>query len=281
MHQPPFMPRESSCPADSGPEKRDPDQNMVRPHRMLHISTIRALVVRVGKGRPPFLPDPNGSNTGVHFPSKECDAYLQSYGTEIMLPPKARELARRLLADEGVAGKTEPADFAAFRVCETLRRPICALVGVAGFHPLLSRALTLAKAEALSLSAVEIAADGSVRRLDEHGLQIDEDQSREAEEILIAHLLGVLFLVIGEALASRLVTLQVLPHRGFLPKNVSMGFDAILTEVDQLQGVSTRLDGLAEQHPSVTEALMTIAGSVRNVASVLGVLVAIRSPKPN
>jgi hypothetical protein len=54
-----------------------------------------------------------------------------------MLPPKTRDLAQRLLAYEGSAGHTsEPAEFAAFRVCETLRRPVCALVGVAGFRPL-------------------------------------------------------------------------------------------------------------------------------------------------
>jgi hypothetical protein len=200
-----------------------------------------------------------------------------------MLPPQTRDLALRLLAYEGAADKTsELAEFAAFRVCESLRRPICALVGVAGFRPLLSRALTLAKAEAASLGAVEIAADGSLQREDELGLQIDEDQSREGEVILIAHLLGVLFLVVGEAVTLRLVTSQVRPHLGLLPRSgVSIGSEAILTEVDQLQGVSKRLDGLAEQHPSVTEALITIAGSIRNVASVLGVLVAVRSPRPN
>jgi hypothetical protein len=208
---------------------------------------------------------------------------LHGYGKEIMLPPMTRELAQRLLAYEGAAGKTsEPAEFPAFRACEMLRRPVCALVGVAGFHPLLSRALALAQAEAPSLSAVEIAPDGSLQCSDELGLQIDQDQFREGGIILIAHLLGVLFLVIGEAVTSRLVTFQVLPHRGFLPKSgVSIGSEAILTEVDQLHGVSTRLDGLAEQYPSVTQALMTIAGSVRSVAGVLGVLVAIRSPRPN
>jgi hypothetical protein len=200
-----------------------------------------------------------------------------------MLPPKTRELAQRLLAYEGAAGKaTEPAEFPAFRVCETLRRPVCELVGAAGFRPLLSRALALAKAEAPSLSAVEVAPDGSLQCLDELGLQIDQDQSRGGGVILVAHLLGVLFLVIGEAVTSRLVTSQVLPHRGFLPRSrESAGSEAILTEVDQLQGVGTRLDELAEQYPSVTQALMTIAGSVRNVAGVLGVLVAIRSPRPN
>ena len=88
--------------------------------------------------------------------------------------------------------------------------------------------------------------------------------------------------MIGEAVTLRLVTSQVSHHLGFLLKRgVSLDPEAILTEVDQLQGVSTRLHGLAEQYPSVTEALMTIAGSVGNVASVLGVLVAIRSPRPN
>jgi hypothetical protein len=59
-----------------------------------------------------------------------------------------------------------------------------------------------------------------------------------------------------------------------------MSFEAILNEVDQLHSVSTRLEGLAEQHPPFSEALMTIAGNVRNTAVVLAVLVAARSPRP-
>jgi len=53
-----------------------------------------------------------------------------------------------------------------------------------------------------------------------------------------------------------------------------MAFKAILDEVDQLHNVGTRLEGLAEQHPPMTEALMTIAGNVRSVATLLAVLVA-------
>jgi hypothetical protein len=53
-----------------------------------------------------------------------------------------------------------------------------------------------------------------------------------------------------------------------------MAFEAILDEVDQLHNVSTRLEGLADQHPPVSEALMTIAGNVRSTATVLAVLVA-------
>jgi hypothetical protein len=58
-----------------------------------------------------------------------------------------------------------------------------------------------------------------------------------------------------------------------------MAFEAILHEVEQLHKVSTRLDGLAEQHPPVLEALLTIAGCVRNTATLLAVLVAIKGPK--
>jgi hypothetical protein len=46
-----------------------------------------------------------------------------------------------------------------------------------------------------------------------------------------------------------------------------------LHEVQQLYNVSDRLDSLAEQHPLVSEALITISGSVRNTATLLEVLV--------
>jgi hypothetical protein len=51
---------------------------------------------------------------------------------------------------------------------------------------------------------------------------------------------------------------------------------AILHEVQQLYNVSDRLDSLADQHPFVAEALVTISGSVRNTATLLEVLVATR-----
>jgi hypothetical protein len=49
---------------------------------------------------------------------------------------------------------------------------------------------------------------------------------------------------------------------------------AILREVQQLYNVSDRLVSLAEQHPLVSEALVSISGSVRNTATLLEVLVA-------
>ena len=45
-------------------------------------------------------------------------------------------------------------------------------------------------------------------------------------------------------------------------------------EIHQLHSVSNRLKSLAEQHPLVSEALVTISGSVRNTAILLEVLVA-------
>jgi hypothetical protein len=52
-----------------------------------------------------------------------------------------------------------------------------------------------------------------------------------------------------------------------------MAFEAILKEVDQLNLAGDRIEGLAEHHPPVSEALITIAGSVRSTATVLAVLV--------
>ena len=201
----------------------------------------------------------------------------------MMLPPQTRELAQRLIAYESAAGKTsEPTKFAAFRVCETLRQPLSALAGVAGFRSLLSRALTLARTEAPGLRAVQVAADGSLQGLDELELQIDKDLAREAGVILIAQLIGLLLFFMGEGLTVKLVISEVLPQLKFLPTSgVPIGFEAILNEVDQLQNISARLDGLAEQNPSVTEALMTIADSVRTTAAVLAVVAVVKSPKPN
>jgi hypothetical protein len=49
---------------------------------------------------------------------------------------------------------------------------------------------------------------------------------------------------------------------------------AILHEVQKLYKVNDRLESLAEQHPVVSEALITISGSVRNAATLLEVMIA-------
>ncbi len=201
----------------------------------------------------------------------------------MMIPSQTRDLALQLLAGEGIAGNTsQPAEFAAFGVCERLRQPLITLAGVSGFRSLLSRALTLAKAEAPSLTAIQVAADGSLQGLDELRPQVDADQAREAGIILITQLLGLLVRVVGEAMTLQLVTSEILPDFRFVSKSgIPLGFEAIVNEVDDLQGVSARLQGLAEQYPPVAEALMSISGNVLNTATVLAVVAAIKSPKPN
>jgi hypothetical protein len=200
-----------------------------------------------------------------------------------MIPSQTRDLAQRLLGYQNAAGKTsEPTEVAAFGVCERLRQPLITLAGVAGFRSLLSRALTLARAEAPSLSAVQVAADGSLQGLDELRPQVDADQAREAGIILITQLLTLLVRVVGEATTLQLVTSEILPDFRFLSKSgIPIGFEAIVNEVDDLQGVSARLERLAEQYPPVAEELMSISGNVLNTATVLAVVAAVKSPKPN
>jgi hypothetical protein len=124
-----------------------------------------------------------------------------------------RDLAQRLLDYEAFAEKTsEPAESATLRVYEKLRRELGEFAGIAGFQSLASRALVLAKTEAPILSAVRVDADGSLQGLGEIEHQFDIDKIRAGEFpageggiILIARLLGLLHLLLGEALTLRLL----------------------------------------------------------------------------
>ncbi len=123
------------------------------------------------------------------------------------------DLAHRLVAYEAVTGKTsDPMESAALRVYEKLRQGLGEFAGVAGFQSLASRALVLARSEAPGLDAARISADGSLRGLGEFENQIDiaEDRAREypvGEEgtILIARLLGLLLIFLGEVLTLSLL----------------------------------------------------------------------------
>ena len=134
--------------------------------------------------------------------------------------PESRRLARILLGYEAAVGKnSEPTESVTSRVCEKLRRPLSALAGVVGFRSLLSRALALAKAEAPSLSAVEIAADGSLQGLDQlRQTDKDNDENKakadEGGPIIVAYLVGLLLTFIGEGLTLRLVQ-DVWPEAAF------------------------------------------------------------------
>lgn len=52
-----------------------------------------------------------------------------------------------------------------------------------------------------------------------------------------------------------------------------MAFEAIMAEVDQLNLAGDRIEGLADHHLPVSEALISIAGNVGATATVLAVLV--------
>src|ERR1035438_4358879 len=124
--------------------------------------------------------------------------------------PGMRDLAHRLLTYEADAGKTsEPMEFPTLRVYEKLRQSLSTFAGVAAFESLAFRALTQAKSEAPSLWAAQVAADGSLQGLGEFEPQLVEfepqlgsgkDQASEGGVILIARLLGLLLVFLGEAL---------------------------------------------------------------------------------
>jgi hypothetical protein len=56
---------------------------------------------------------------------------------------------------------------------------------------------------------------------------------------------------------------------------------SILREAQKLHAISDRLDTLADQHPLVSEALITISGSIRSTATLLEVLVVTKMGPPS
>ena len=116
---------------------------------------------------------------------------------------KMRDLAQRLLAYEAAALNSSEQDTpAVFRVSEKLRGPLSTLAGATGFRTLLARALTLAKTHAPGIGAIQVKPDGSLEGLSELH---DDGEVAEAGVLLIAQLLGLLVLFIGENLVLRLV----------------------------------------------------------------------------
>jgi hypothetical protein len=188
------------------------------------------------------------------------------------------DLARSLLAYETAAGKSsEPTEPAAVRVCAKLRGPLCALAGVAGYRSILARALTLARAEAPSLGALQVAADGNLQGIEKLASQIDSYRASEGDVLLTAQLLGLFLSLLGAAVTLQLVqgafpNLTVTTESGTITP-----FEDVLKEVNHLNGVSDRLELLADQNPSVEEALMSVSGNVRNTATALEVLALIRT----
>jgi hypothetical protein len=60
-----------------------------------------------------------------------------------------------------------------------------------------------------------------------------------------------------------------------------MSATKILDEAQNLNSVSNRLDALAEQYPVASEALLVIAGGIRDSAVLLEMLVATKISPPS
>ena len=125
---------------------------------------------------------------------------------------ETREQARRLLIYESEAGNSsEPGASPTLRVYEKLRRNLAAFAGVAGFYSLASRALAQARSDVPGFSEARVAEDGTLQGLGEIEHQVDFDNaavgepSSEAGIILIARLLGLLHIFLGETLTARLL----------------------------------------------------------------------------
>jgi hypothetical protein len=210
-----------------------------------------------------------------------------------MPPHKARDLARSLVAREADAS-TPPLHIepASVRVYERLRRQLGAPMGVDGFQALASRALALAKSESPRLRAVQVTANGGLRGLGEVESNPDADEDREAGVILIAQLLELFLTLLGEATTLRLIEdlrLQIddrtNPAATAADKTdieshqqaIAAVFGELLVEIDRLRSVSERIEILADRHPGMEDGLISVAGNIRSIASVLDVFTLIRS----
>ena len=78
-------------------------------------------------------------------------------------------------------------------------------MGRIGFTALLSRALSLASAEVPWLRAAHVDSDGSLQGLNELEAQPDPEEIFEGSVVLLAQLLGLLAVFIGENLTLRLM----------------------------------------------------------------------------
>jgi len=122
----------------------------------------------------------------------------------------ARDLARRALLDTG-RGQREPAALveAADHAYARLRDRLADLIGVLGYGALVARAVRLAQAESPGLTRVTVTAqaEDGLQGLRAFTLASSGDPVAAAEGLaaLLAHIIELLIVFIGEDLAVRLV----------------------------------------------------------------------------
>ncbi|MGD0739044.1 MAG: hypothetical protein ABR957_05570 [Terracidiphilus sp.] len=138
--------------------------------------------------------------------------YLERRRVEMTIRLETRELARCLLIYESeLDDSSEPGASPTLHVYEKLRRTLCIFAGAAGFYSIASRALALVRSEDPRLSAARITEDGTLEGLDlvQHQTDFDKgvggDPAGEAGVALIARLLELLQIFLGEALTANLL----------------------------------------------------------------------------
>jgi hypothetical protein len=131
-----------------------------------------------------------------------------------------------------------------------------------------------------------------LRGLGEVESQTDSDEDGEAGIILIAQLLGLFLTFLGEATTLRLIedlrlqadagtesataTEDTLTSAADGPV-MTAAFEDLLLEIDRLRSVSEHIETLADRHPGMEDGLVSVAGNIRSIATVLDVFTLIRS----
>jgi hypothetical protein len=135
-------------------------------------------------------------------------------------------------------------------------------------------------------------ANGGLRGLGEVESQADGDEAGEVGIILIAQLLALFLTLLGEATTLRLIEdlrLQVDLETEAAPTpthtansevdgpTIAAAFEDLLVEIDRLRSVSEHIEILADKHPGMGDGLVSVAGNIRSIATVLDIFTLIRS----
>jgi hypothetical protein len=200
-----------------------------------------------------------------------------------------RDWARKLIASEAEADSTTAqTEFATLRVYQRLRLQFRAPVGVDAFQALASRALSVAKSQFPGLRAVSVTANGDLRGLDEVESALNLSEDSEVGIILITQMLRLFITLLGEDATVRLIEdapLRVEAKVNLDTTGTSLSttdtsylgpFKDISLEAEQLRQVSERLETLTDTYDGVDE-MMSVAGNIRSIATVLDVFTLIRS----
>jgi hypothetical protein len=122
--------------------------------------------------------------------------------------------------------------------------------------------------------------------------QANPDEDGEAGIILIAQLLGLFLSFLGEATTLRLIEdlrLQVDVRAESSTTSadttvsaadgpvMAAAFEDLLLEIDRLRNVGEHIETLADSHPGMEDGLVSVAGNIRSIATVLDVFTLIRS----